>query len=80
MKEQIKDNLFSANHRNAMIRTYGFTEAQTTTIDDLQHDYTLDLESKDEDHDCTWAMKGYCNTCSDIWDFLFKQEKGQANS
>ena len=34
----IKDNLFSANHRNAMIQHHGGTMAQVVTVDDLIKD------------------------------------------
>ena len=30
-----KDNLFSANHRNAMIQAYNFTEAMIVTVEEL---------------------------------------------
>lgn len=30
-----KDNIFSANHRNAMIQKYGYTWAEWLTINDL---------------------------------------------
>ena len=30
-----RDNLFSANHRNAMIQKYGYTEAERIKIEDL---------------------------------------------
>ena len=33
--EQARDNLFSANHRNAMKEKYGFTEAERIKIEDL---------------------------------------------
>lgn len=33
--QQAKDNLFSANHRNAMLRIYGYTEAMRIKIADL---------------------------------------------
>jgi hypothetical protein len=32
---QAYDNLFSANHRNAMVEQYGMTEAQFITVEDL---------------------------------------------
>ena len=32
---QSRDNVFSANHRNAMIQKYGYTEAMRVTIEDL---------------------------------------------
>lgn len=32
---QAKDNLFSANHRNQMLVQYGYTEAQSITINEL---------------------------------------------
>lgn len=32
---QSRDNIFSANHRNAMIQKYGYTEAMRITIGDL---------------------------------------------
>lgn len=35
-QEQLKDNLFSANHRSAMIARYGYTEAMRITIEDLE--------------------------------------------
>lgn len=33
--KQAKDNLFCANHRGQMLRTYGYTEAQTIKLEDL---------------------------------------------
>jgi len=33
--EQSRDNLFNADHRNKMIKEYGYTEAQKVTIEDL---------------------------------------------
>jgi len=35
ISQQAKDNLFSANHRNAMIQKYGYTEASRIKIEDL---------------------------------------------
>lgn len=35
LKHKFFDNLFSANHRNTMIATYGYTEAMRITINDL---------------------------------------------
>jgi hypothetical protein len=33
---QNKDNIFSANHRMAMIKKYGYTGAEFITIEELQ--------------------------------------------
>jgi hypothetical protein len=30
-----KDNLFSANHRNAMIERYNYTDAMIATVEEL---------------------------------------------
>jgi hypothetical protein len=32
---QSYDNLFSANHRNAMLQKYGYTEAMKVKVEDL---------------------------------------------
>lgn len=35
MAEVAKNNLFSANHRNQMLTVYGYTDAQSVTIEEL---------------------------------------------
>jgi non-ribosomal peptide synthetase component F len=35
IQKQSFDNLFNADHRNAMLEKYGYTEAQTVTIEEL---------------------------------------------
>lgn len=32
------DNIFSANHRNAMIEKYGYTQAQTVSVEELEQE------------------------------------------
>jgi hypothetical protein len=34
-KAQVQDNVFNADHRNAMIEKYGYTEAMRLKIEDL---------------------------------------------
>lgn len=48
---QMRDNLFTANHRSKMIAKYGFTEAMRTTIEDLL------------DHDCKASEESGCQGC-----------------
>jgi len=44
IKEQLRDNLFSANHRSAMIDRYGYTEAMTITIEELENGHSQEQE------------------------------------
>ena len=39
LQEQMVQNLFSANHRNAMIQKYGYTQAMTITVDELNFQF-----------------------------------------
>ncbi len=41
-----KENIFSANHRNAMIRCHGYTAAQSIIVDDLCFEATMEAEYK----------------------------------
>lgn len=34
-RQDMKDNLFKANHRGLMLRKYGYTEAMRVTVEDL---------------------------------------------
>jgi hypothetical protein len=39
-----KDNIFSANHRTAMMARYGYTAALDIKVDDLAFEATMDAE------------------------------------
>lgn len=79
-----KDNLFNANHRNAMIQAHGFTEAQTTTVEDLMQDYTLEeayrLHDLQEVHDCTLSEMDSCKGCEMVFEALEDLSKGKTDS
>jgi hypothetical protein len=36
------DNLFSADHRSKMIKKYGYTQAMSVTVDDLNFEWTME--------------------------------------
>lgn len=46
MRANFKDNLFSANHRNMMMRKIGYTSAQDVTIELLIKDHEREQASK----------------------------------
>lgn len=54
LKTQVRDNLFSANHRSKMIARHGFTEAMRITLEDL-------LE-----HDCKGSEDSGCQGCLQV--------------
>jgi hypothetical protein len=57
------DNLFSANHRNAMLEYHKGTMAQIYTIEDMTNHHKSELQME---HDCDRFSKGYCSACTKI--------------
>lgn len=49
MWKKSEDNLFSANHRNKMIREYGVTMAQLYTVEGMEKEYESRLKREKTD-------------------------------
>ena len=55
----MKDNLFSANHRNQMVNQYGYTEAMTVTIEELIEDNKKDTVREYEQGVMDYLFKAF---------------------
>jgi hypothetical protein len=51
---QFQDNLFRGNHRTNIIAKYGYTEAMTVTVDDLN------FQAFRPEHDCHLSPMDGC--------------------